>query len=47
MNAASDPPADLVVNVEPLGVVVHLFCSQSHSGHETKRLEKQDSPCQT
>lgn len=28
----------LIVNIEPLRVMVHLLSLKSHAGHETKRL---------
>lgn len=29
----------LIINIEPLRVMVHLFCLQGYSGHETKGLK--------
>lgn len=29
----------LIIDIEPLRVMVHLFCLQGYSGHETKRLK--------
>lgn len=34
----------LIINVEPLWVMVHLLCLQSHPGHEAKCLVKRKHP---
>lgn len=30
----------LIINIEPLRMMVHLLCLQSHSRHESKRLQQ-------